>query len=150
MNHHQLGGYRGPVGTPAPARLIATAVLMICLGLGYGVWKLVQSRHSPLATNSPSTGDAMPRQDRLQDAENHLRHVQKLLVAIEQKQKVIHKKLQEVSPVIRQNYLDLEQRRIDVADQITNSVLRDTGEALDEIELTKENLSGGHHLWDSK
>jgi len=150
MSYHQLGGYRGPVGAPAPARLIATAVLLICLGLGYVGWKLLQSRHSRPAANTSSTSDVLPRQGRLEDAENHLRHVQKLLIVIEQKQKSIHKKLQQVSPVIGQNYLDLEQRRIDTADQITNSVLRDAGEALDEIELAKENLSGGHIQWHSK
>lgn len=150
MSYHQLGTYRGPVSTPAPTRLIAAAVLLICLGLGYGGWKLLQSRHSRPAANTSSTRDVMPRQERLEDAENHLRHVQKLLVGIEQKQKLIHRKLQDVSPVIRQNYLDLEQRRIDAADQITDSVLRDAGEALDEIELAKENLSGGHNPWHSK
>ena len=143
MDYRQLTG-RGTLPAPLPGRLIAFAVLLVVLSLLYGGWKIASARRSQsirtTSTNKPNT----VADERLEDAQNHLRHIQVLLVSIEQKQNRIHNRLGEVSAVLQQDYLDLEHRRINAADQVTQSVLRDAGEALDEVQLAKQSLTGGN------
>ena len=144
MDYRQLTG-RGTLPAPLPGRLIAFAVLLVVLSLGYGGWKIASARHSQSIKTSTGTNKLNPVADeRLEDAQNHLRHIQVLLVSIEQKQNRIHNRLGEVSAVLQQDYLDLEHRRINAADQVTQSVLRDAGEALDEVQLAKQSLTGGN------
>jgi len=143
MDYRQLTG-RGTLPAQLPGRLIAFAVLLVVLSLGYGGWKIASARHSQSIKASTGTNKLNTIADeRLEDAQNHLRHIQVLLVSIEQKQNRIHNRLGEVSAALQQNYLDLEHRRINAADQVTQSVLRDAGEALDEVQLAKQSLTGG-------
>ena len=144
MDYRQLTG-RGTLPAPLPGRLVAFAVLLVVLSLGYGGWKIASARHPQSIKTSTRTNklNTVP-DERLEDAQNHLRHIQVLLVSIEQKQNRIHNRLGEVSAVLQQNYLDLEHRRINAADQVTQSVLRDAGEALDEVQLAKQSLTGGN------
>ena len=149
-NYHQLAGRGAPLPTPMPGRLIACAVILVALALSYGGWKIISARKSQSPSITRVEKISSPSEEGLDDAKNHLRHIQVLLVAIEQKQNGIHKRLGQVSPVLEENYLDLEHRRIENADLLAQSILRDAGEALDELQLAKENLTGGNPQWHSK
>ena len=148
--HHQLAGRGTPLPTPMPGRLIACAVILVTLALSYGGWKIISLRKSQGPSISRAEKISAPSEEGLDDAENHLRHIQVLLVTIEQEQSGIHKRLRQISPVLEENYLDLEHRRIENADLLTQSILHDAGEALDELQLAKENLTGGNPQWHSK
>lgn len=143
MYRLSLPGRSQPAPKPPTGPLVLAALLILTATV-YGYWKRSAS-HVP--ETSPAPAAVMPvvtpapvPDSSIEDLQVHLRHVEESIIRIEQNTKRIEQRINQVSPALEQNYLQLQRQRLDLAGQLSQSVLRDAAEALEELQLTQQNL----------
>lgn len=143
MNRLSLSGQTQSVARP-PYGLFVIAALLLITGAGYGVWKKSVSVPDglPVVTAPTQVAPAPPiSDDSIEDMQNHIRHIEEAVVRMQENTKRIERRLDQVSPTLEQNYLSLEKQRLDIASQLSENVLRDGAQALEELQLTRQNLT---------
>src|SRR5262249_29626435 len=95
----------------------------------------------PVTVAAAASVPSNPSDETAEDVQNHLRHIQEAVVRMLDNTKRIERRLDQVSPSLQQNYLALEKQRLDVANQLSQSVLQDAAVVLEETELAKQNLT---------